>query len=119
MYKIKLSDGTMLENLELNGNNFITEEELTEEYFAGKLSYIEVTDDDGETTAQYDMVLVQCMKWTDGRTWFILSEKSEQQKREEELEKENALLKAQIQALSSNQDFLEDCIAELGQVVYA
>lgn len=119
MYKIKLSDGTLLDDLELNGNNFITGKELTDADFSGKLSYVEVTDDDGNTKTYYDMILIQCRKWQDGRTWFILSEKSEQQKKEEALEQENALLKAQIKALDSQQEFLEDCLAELGQVVYA
>ncbi len=37
----------------------------------------------------------------------------------EELTKENELLKTQIKALSDNQTFLEDCLIEVGQVVYA
>lgn len=35
------------------------------------------------------------------------------------LEAENTLLKAQIQAQSDSNDFLEDCIAEMATVVYA
>lgn len=34
-------------------------------------------------------------------------------------EKEKTLLKAQIQALSERNDFLEDCVAEMASVVYA
>jgi hypothetical protein len=34
-------------------------------------------------------------------------------------EKERTLLKAQIQALSDRNDFLEDCIAEMAGIVYA
>ena len=34
-------------------------------------------------------------------------------------EKEKTLLKAQIQALSDRNDFLEDCVAEMASVVYA
>ena len=34
MYKIKLSDGTLLDDLELNGNNFITGKELTDAVFS-------------------------------------------------------------------------------------
>lgn len=34
-------------------------------------------------------------------------------------EKEKTLLKAQIQALSERNDFMEDCIAEMASVVYA
>lgn len=34
-------------------------------------------------------------------------------------EKEKTLLKAQIQALSERNDFLEDCVAEIASIVYA
>lgn len=35
------------------------------------------------------------------------------------LQKENRLLKAQVSALAEQQEFLEDCLIEVGQVVYA
>ena len=35
------------------------------------------------------------------------------------LQKENKLLKAQVEALSEQQEFLEDCLIEVGQVIYA
>ena len=35
-----------------------------------------------------------------------------------ELEAENVILKAQIQAISDRNDFIEDCIAEMATVVY-
>lgn len=35
------------------------------------------------------------------------------------LEAENKILKAQLQAQSESHDFLEDCITEMAQVVYA
>ena len=37
----------------------------------------------------------------------------------EVLQQENKLLKAQVSALSANQEFLEDCLIEVGQVIYA
>lgn len=37
----------------------------------------------------------------------------------EELEQENKLLRAQIQAAVDRQDFIEDCIAEMAMQVYA
>lgn len=37
----------------------------------------------------------------------------------EELEQENKLLRAQIQAAADRQDFIEDCIAEMAMQVYA
>ena len=36
-----------------------------------------------------------------------------------ELEAENKLLRAQLQAATDRQDFIEDCIAEMAMVVYA
>lgn len=36
-----------------------------------------------------------------------------------ELTDENSLLKAQVQALTNQNDFLEDCITEMAQIVYA
>jgi len=37
----------------------------------------------------------------------------------EKLQKENALLKAQVNALSEQQEFLEGCLMEVGQIIYA
>jgi len=37
----------------------------------------------------------------------------------EKLQKENALLKAQVNALSEQQEFLEECLMEVGQIIYA
>lgn len=40
-------------------------------------------------------------------------------KRISELESENAILKAQLQAQTDRSDFIEDCIAEMAMQVYA
>ena len=37
MYKITLADGTVLENLELNGNNYIAEGVIEDSVFEGNL----------------------------------------------------------------------------------
>jgi hypothetical protein len=36
----------------------------------------------------------------------------------EDLQQENSLLKAQVQALADRNDFVDDCIAELAMLVY-
>ena len=64
---IALSNGTELTGLELNGNNYISKEALTEETFNDGLSPVAIN---GEVHAQ--MALVQCIQHEDGRTWFIL-----------------------------------------------
>lgn len=47
-WKITLSDGTTLENLGVNGNNFVSETEVTESTFAGKLSNVVIEAPEGE-----------------------------------------------------------------------
>jgi hypothetical protein len=64
---IVLSNGTELTGLELNGNNYISPEKLTEDTFADGLSPVVIN---GEKHEQ--MALVQCVQHADGRTWFIL-----------------------------------------------
>ena len=64
---IALSNGTELTGLELNGNNYISKEALTEETFNDGLSPVVINGEEHE-----QMALVQCIQHADGRTWFIL-----------------------------------------------
>lgn len=75
-YSVTLSDGTKLDNLALNGNNFVSSAKLTEADFKNKLSKVTITDDDGQTKDYTDMVLVQVTQVGD-ETWFILGEKAQ------------------------------------------
>ena len=69
-WTIELADGTTLENLRLNGNNFISGTKVTEGTFAGKLG--EVTIRSGETEEHHgNMALVQ-VKQVGSEYWFIL-----------------------------------------------
>lgn len=71
-WTITLADGTTLEGLTLNGNNFISTRKLTDEDFAGKLEHVTITD--GETTTELTNVeLVQCMQYGT-EYWFVLRE---------------------------------------------
>ena len=49
----------------------------------------------------------------------VKNEAEEKQRKLDEVEKENNLLKAKIDVLSQNQEFLEDCLIEVGQIIYA
>lgn len=83
MYTIVLSDGTKLENLELNGNNFISEVVLDNAVFEDKLKTVTISN--GETEEVYsDMVLIS-NRVEDGHSWFILAEKTAEQKAAEEI----------------------------------
>ena len=76
-YSIVLSDGTKLINLGLNGNNFISDVEITEDVFDGKLQ--EVTISDGEEVQTYhNMELIQIQKYN-GEWRFILREIPEEE----------------------------------------
>lgn len=81
MYTITLNDGTKLENLELNGNNFIAEGVIEDSVFTDNLAKVVITD--GETTDTYTDMFLVCNRVENGRSWIVLAEKSEQQKMEE------------------------------------
>ena len=84
MYTIKLNDGTILTNLILNGNNFISDKIIPDDIFTDNLNEVEISD--GENTQIYnDMVLV-ANRVIDGKSWFILAEKTPEQKEKEEFE---------------------------------
>lgn len=86
MYTITLHDGTKLENLELNGNNFIAEGVVEDSVFTDNLATVVITD--GTTTNNYtDMALV-INRVENGRSWFVLREKTEQEKTEEARDRE-------------------------------
>lgn len=85
MYTITLSNGIRLENLVLNGNNYISETIIPDSAFDGGLDTVIISD--GETENTYsDMVLLN-NRIEDGKSWFILGEKTEAQKKEEALNK--------------------------------
>ncbi len=81
MYTITLHDGTKLENLELNGNNFIAEGVIEDSVFENNLATVAIND--GATTQSYTDMFLVCNRVENGRSWIVLAEKSEQQKAEE------------------------------------
>ena len=69
-YKITLSDGTVLDDLKMNGNNFISNIEIDAAAFEGNCS--KITINDGEKDEIYSNVeLVQIMK-IENEYWFVL-----------------------------------------------
>lgn len=70
IYTITLKDGTQIENLRMNGNNFISQEQINPEIFDGNLG--EVTINDGENDEVHEnMGLVQVTQMGD-EYWFVL-----------------------------------------------
>ena len=72
-YKITLSDGTEINNLILNGNNFISDEDITENTFARKMHEVTITDSEGGEEVIENAELISLRK-DDGKTWFIIRE---------------------------------------------
>lgn len=80
IYKITLADGTVIQNLRLNGNNYISTEIITEDMFIDNCST--VTINNGEKDAVHtNMELVQVAKYDD-EYWFILRKLSDKELRD-------------------------------------
>lgn len=100
MYTITLSNGNTLKNLELNGNNFISAEIIEDSVFEGGLDTVIIAEGKKKET-HTDMVLVSNRVFDD-KSWFILSEKTQEQKERERvasLEQENAALHETVAVL--------------------
>ena len=85
-FKITLADGTELEGLTLNGNNYISSKRVTEEDLnADNLASITIEDSDGNVQELTDMALVQIEK-RGTSYWFVLRQLSEQEIRDFKLQ---------------------------------
>mgnify|MGYP005756099681 CR=1 FL=1 len=71
VYKITLADGTVIENLKLNGNNFISSTEIKEETFEGNCSPVTINNGTVDDVHE-NMELVQITKNKAGEYWFVL-----------------------------------------------
>ena len=103
-WKITLSDGTQLTDLRLNGNNFVSEAEVTEDTFKGKLSKVNFEGKvNGKAFSQEcnQMELVQIAHYKDGY-YFVLREITQ-----EELEKIKTRADIEYLAMMSNIDMEE------------
>lgn len=77
--KITLSDGTVLENLGLTGNNFVSDEKIDDSVFEDNLDKVEIFDSaTDEKQVLHDADLVQNIKYGD-EYWFILREKTKEE----------------------------------------
>lgn len=81
MYTITLSDGTKLKNLELNGNNYISNTILEDSVFEGKLDTVVISD--GEKSETFTDMKLMSNRVDGGKSWFVLGEKTAQEKKEE------------------------------------
>ena len=104
MYKITLHDGTVLDDLELNGNNFISEKLIDDSVFSGNLDTVTISN--GETTETYTDMKLLSNRVDGGKSWFVLGEKTEQEKAMERL----------VSALSVNAESITDVQLALAEI---
>ena len=104
MYQITLHDGTVLDELELNGNNFISEKMVDDSVFSGNLDTMTISN--GETTVTYTDMKLLSNRVDGGKSWFVLGEKTEQEKAMERL----------VSALSVNSDSITDVQLALAEI---
>lgn len=102
MYTITLADGTKLKNLELNGNNYIAEGVIEDSVFEGNLDTVTITD--GETTETFTDMRLMSNIVRDERSWFVLGEKSAQQKKEEAMAKQIAEMQKAMTVLLTGEE---------------
>ena len=73
-YKITLADGTVLSDLRLNGNNFISDEPVTEETFKDNCTPVTINDGETDDIHEY-MECVQVIE-VGSEYWFVLRDLS-------------------------------------------
>ena len=83
MVKLQFPNGTIIENLKLNGNTFVSEEKVDESLFADTISELTVIEDN-ETSIMHNVIFVNQVKYDDG--WYLaLTELSKEEVEKKEL----------------------------------
>ena len=80
-YKITLSNGVILDNLMLNGDNFISELAINTDTFADGLNSVVINDGVSDVVHGV-MILVQITTPVDGEWWFVLRDLTEMELRD-------------------------------------
>ena len=83
MYQVRLADGTVIDNLELNGNNFIPQEPVDRDIFKNNLGNVVITDGEGNIEEHDGMKVIFARI---GKTeTFVLADKTQEEKEKEVL----------------------------------
>lgn len=76
-YKLALSNGNVIDDLRMNGNNFVSDAKVTNEQFEGGLAPISIYRD-GIMEVHPNMELVQITEMN-GEYWFVLRDISQKE----------------------------------------
>lgn len=104
MHKITLADGTTLENLVLNGNNFIAAAVVDDAVFKDNMAAVTITDMESGSTEQIEDGVLLSSIVRDGRSWLVLGQKSAEQKATEAKDKEIAELRRAMAVLLTGKE---------------
>lgn len=111
MYLISLSNGNVIENLELNGNNYIANTILKASVFANGLSEVTITDNYGRKQLLKDVKLVHLtINEEENKTYFVIRPKTKEEKNTESIQRalslsENSITDIQL-ALAEIYEFI-------------
>lgn len=104
MYKITLADGTTLENLVLNGNNYVASTAVDDAVFKDNMASVTITNlEDGTTEQIEDGVLLSNIV-RDGKSWLVLGQKSAEQKAQEARDNEISELRRAMTVLLTGKE---------------
>lgn len=78
VYKITLGNGHVIDQLKLNGNNFISSTEIEKSVFSGNLSKVIINDGERDEIHK-NMDLIHITKMGDSEYWFALRDVSDQE----------------------------------------
>lgn len=84
IYSVTLADGTTIENLRLNGNNFVSDNPIDKSIFDGNCHSVMISDGKTETIHE-NMECVQVTQM-DEQYWFVLRELSQEELKEAKMQ---------------------------------
>lgn len=94
--------------MELNGNNYISSKILEDSVFEGKLDTVVISD--GEKSETFTDMKLMSNRVDGGKSWFVLGEKTAQEKKEEAIA---AVLTANVGSITD----LQLALAEVYEMI--
>ena len=104
MYKITLADGTALENLVLNGNNYVASTAVDDAIFKDNMATVTITNLEDGTTGQIEDGVLLSNIVRDDKSWLVLGQKTPEQKATEAKDKEIAELRRAMAVLLTGKE---------------
>lgn len=84
MYKITLENGTVVDGLTLNGNNYVSDEEIDDSILQGILNEVVIENDD-ERVVYEQLRLLSHIK-SEGKSWLVFGEPTAEEIRKNQID---------------------------------